>query len=140
LRRFSISILFGILITFASEAQHKSIMGNPFVENFSPEIYKGDLKNWSVIQNNNGVLFFGNGLGLLKYDGQNWDLLRLKKNQSIRSLALDSSDRIWYGASNDLGFMAEDSIGQQKLISLLDKLPEDKRNFGVVLNTLAIEG
>jgi signal transduction histidine kinase/ligand-binding sensor domain-containing protein len=139
LRRFSISILFGILITFASEAQHKSIMGNPFVENFSPEIYKGDLKNWSVIQNNNGVLFFGNGLGLLKYDGQNWDLLRLKKNQSIRSLALDSSDRIWYGASNDLGFMAEDSIGQQKLISLLDKLPEDKRNFGVVLNTLAIE-
>lgn len=48
-----------------------------------------------------GLMYFGNSMGLLIYDGEKWESINLN-NSIVRSLAKDSNDKIYYGAQGEL--------------------------------------
>ncbi|MCS7017589.1 MAG: SpoIIE family protein phosphatase [Cytophagales bacterium] len=104
--------------------------GMPFIRNFFPKEYKAGLANWAIVQDNRGILYFGNDYGILEYDGSYWKLI--KTNGAVRSLAKDKQGRIYAGGTGHFGFLQVDSLGQMRYKQLQDLLPPDKRKFGEV--------
>ena len=81
--------------------EKKEEIGKPFIEYYSPKIYKSDPRNWSVIEDNRGVLYFGNQSGILEFDGNFWRKIKVKDDQNVRSLAVDKNGKIYVCASED---------------------------------------
>src|SRR5205085_4283323 len=48
----------------------------PYITNFTSQDYKASLQNWSITQDNNGIIYVGNSSGLLEYDGTRWRLIK----------------------------------------------------------------
>ncbi len=112
--------------------------GLPFIRNFSPMEYGGSPQNWSVIQDQNGVVYVGNlSDGLFAFDGSRWRRIPLPNRSAVRSLAMDANGRIYVGAVGDFGYLAPDAVGQMHYVSLLDQVPSGQRQFTDVWKTLA---
>jgi hypothetical protein len=74
------------------------------IDNFSPEEYEAAIQNWAIVQDVDGMLYFGNSSGLLQYDGTNWLLYLLPNKSVVRSLAIGDSGKIYTGAQGEIGF------------------------------------
>ncbi|MEJ2617587.1 MAG: two-component regulator propeller domain-containing protein, partial [Ignavibacteriaceae bacterium] len=107
-------------------------VGEPFIKYFSPKEYHASYQNWCVIQDNNGLMYFGNNNGILEYDGTNWQLIKTPNNSIVRSLCADSTGKIYAAASSDFGYLAPDSTGKLHFVSLLKYLDDKYRRFGDV--------
>jgi len=111
--------------------------GRPFVRNYGPKEYGGADQNWVVLQDRRGVMYVGNNVGILEYDGSSWRTIPVPNKTAIRSLAMDASGRVYVGAVGDLGYLAPDVTGQMQFASLLDRIPEGDRAFADVWRTHA---
>lgn len=83
----------------------------PPVYNYSTTQYKAGNQNWSIAQDQRGVIYFGNNNGLLSFDGVNWNLHQLPNNQSVKSIFIDPShkdERIYVGSFEEFGFFDRD--------------------------------
>ncbi|KAA0227956.1 GHKL domain-containing protein [candidate division KSB1 bacterium] len=118
---------------FPPDAQaQNSELGLPFIRNYSPKEYRADIQNWAIVQDDRGVMHFGNNLGVLEYDGVAWRLLRLPNKSYVRSLAKDANGRVYVGGVGDFGYLASDSIHGSAFVSLLPHVPEAERGFADV--------
>ncbi|MCI0693875.1 GAF domain-containing protein [candidate division KSB1 bacterium] len=105
--------------------------GLPFIRNYSPKEYGAHAQNWTITQDSRGVMYFGNGTGVLEYDGVSWRLLQLPNKANVRALArAEEGIRVYVGGVGDFGYIEPDSIGQMHYVSLLPFVPEAQRNFG----------
>ncbi|HEY4874158.1 MAG TPA: hypothetical protein VIH86_01170 [Puia sp.] len=61
---------------FASTALSQNNMesGYQLINNYSPKEYGGVQNNLAILQNEKGIMYFGNGGGLLGFDGAKWRL------------------------------------------------------------------
>ncbi len=112
-------------------------IGESFIKYFSPKEYHASYQNWCVIQDKNGLMYFGNNNGILEYDGNTWRLIKTPNNSIVRSLCTDSTGRIYAAASSDFGYLAPDSIGKLQFYSLLKYLDSKYRKFGDVWDVAA---
>ena len=81
-------------------------------------------------------MYFGiSGGTILEYDGVTWRKI-FTPTSVIRSLAMDDSGKIWVGANADFGYLAPDATGSMHFVSILDKVPADRRGFTSVWQTL----
>mgnify|MGYP001794850346 CR=1 FL=1 len=102
------------------------------VTNFLPNEYKGHAQNWSITQDNRGVIYVANINGILQYDGHEWRSLPVEDFQVAR----DKNGRIY----THLGYLEADSLNQIQYHSLKSLLPAKKQalhNFNtreIVLN------
>jgi signal transduction histidine kinase len=103
--------------------------GLPFIRNYPPQEYRASQQNWAIEQDRRGVMYFGNNDGLLEFDGINWRLIKLP---GVRSLAIDSTGRIFAGLENDLGYLEADNAGNWQFYSLKAKIPEIHRDINTV--------
>ncbi|MCI0694461.1 ATP-binding protein [candidate division KSB1 bacterium] len=117
----------------AERSRHEA--GMPFVRNYSPKEYGASAQNWAITQDTRGVLYFGNGSGVLEYDGVSWRLIALPNQSSVFSLAIDDSGSVYVGGYADFGYLAPDSIGNMQFISLLNHVPQEDRQFNEVWET-----
>ena len=106
--------------------------GIPFIVNYSKNDYRASTQNWSITQDNRGIIYFGNNDGLLEFDGTDWRLYRISNNSTIRSVSSDEYGRILLGAFNEFGFMEPNLQGELKYHSLINKIPLNCRNFGEI--------
>lgn len=74
----------------------------PPVSIYTADIYEADNQNWSVTQAENKTMFFANSKGLLKYDGERWELLGSLNNTILRSVHANGND-IYTGAYMEFG-------------------------------------
>ncbi len=118
-----------LLLPSITNAQSESEKGLPFITNYMPKEYKSATQNWSVIEADNGMMYFGNGSGVLEYDGVKWRLINVGGTNTSRALAQDKMGRIFYGTSSDFGYLAPDSMGLKHAKSLLQYIPQSDRNF-----------
>jgi ligand-binding sensor domain-containing protein/DNA-binding CsgD family transcriptional regulator len=119
-----------LLINYVGFCQVKSI-GIAYVKNFTKAMYNYHPKNMAVVQDKAGIMYFGNGDGLLQFDGVSWNLLRMPNKSSVISLCVDPlTNRIYIGAQGEFGFATPDSIGNLKYTSLSQKLPKTVMGFG----------
>ena len=105
--------------------------GQPVVENFSSKAIGKDGYMWITLQDKLGRLFVG-GDQLHVYDGQTWLSFPVSNTYALRALAFGDGSRVWAGASNELGYFDEASLGKFAFHSLIQYLPREERLFGFV--------
>ena len=109
----------------------------PHVINIYKEKYHADNKNWSIGQDQHGVMYFGNDIGLLEFDGIEWKLNRLSKSLIVRSVAVLSHETIFTGGYEDFGRWDRDITGNLSYTSLsegLDKAFFKNNDFWKILD------
>ncbi|MFQ5605863.1 MAG: two-component regulator propeller domain-containing protein, partial [bacterium] len=111
--------------------------GLPYIQNFSPKDYQGGIQNFSMMQDDRGIMYFGNNSGVLIYDGVSWRLIRMPNQSAVRSLCV-VRERIYVGAVGELGYLQPDATGRLRYTSLRKDIPEGHGVFKDVYNTLAI--
>jgi signal transduction histidine kinase/ligand-binding sensor domain-containing protein len=104
-----------------------------FVENFNREEYKAHFQNWSILQAKDGRIYSGNHVGLLVYNGKDWQKIDIP-NHTIRSVYEQGEDKIFIGGLNTFGFLEPDKIGRLHFTNLSEKLDSASLNFGDVWN------
>ncbi len=110
--------------------------GRPFVRKYLPNEYGAPEQNWAIVQDDRGVIYVGNNVGVLEYDGASWRLIRMPNKTTVRSLAKDGEGRIYVGAVGEFGYLAPDSTGNTTFVSLLEHVPAEHREFADVWRTL----
>jgi len=128
------------LITSTSLIRSQSLhseKGIPFIKNYSPKEYKGHEQNWAITQDHRGVIYVGNSDAVLEYDGVYWRSINTPSPDIVRSLAVDESGQIYVGGHDYFGYLAPDSIGVMKYVSLDKKLKPDDCNFRDIWKTHA---
>ena len=111
-------------------------VGLPVVQNFNTKDIGLFPETWTILQDRRGVMYAGiSGGTILEYDGVTWRKI-FTPTSVIRSLAMDDSGKIWVGANADFGYLAPDETGSMQFVSILDKVPADRRGFTSVWQTL----
>jgi signal transduction histidine kinase len=117
---------FFILFTFAGSVFSQT----PFIRNYTPEEYKGSTQNWSIVQDQWGVMYFGNNSGVIEFDGANWRTISTPGY--VYSLCIDSSNCIYVGLSDDFGYLEADINRTLHYKSLKDKMPKELQELKTV--------
>lgn len=110
--------------------------GISYARYFTPKEYQANPQNWAVLQKDNGVMVFGNGDGIMTFDGSRWQLIPMTNNNLVRSICFGNDQRLYAGGYNEIGYVAEDEKGKSRFVSLVNTLSEDQREFGHVWNIL----
>ena len=131
MKKIIISIYLLSFLTFYAFPSVKKV-GFAFTENYSKETYKGGMQTWSITQDQEGVMYFGNNDGLLSFDGSTWRIYKIPNRSIVRSVLISGEGRIYIGAFNDFGYFYANRQGQLVYQSLLNKVPEEYRDFGEI--------
>ncbi len=110
-------------------------LGQPLIKNFTVKEYGLDSQNFSVTQDDNGVMYFGNLSGVLRYDELNWELINV---HGWPFITCNDSGVVYVGSFNNFGYIGIDENGDDKYFSLKNKFI-DKSDFGVVTNIVAFK-
>ncbi|MND52180.1 bacterial transduction protein [compost metagenome] len=113
---FILSLFF--ISSFQSLASDIKNVGVPFVENYSKNIYMAGNQNWSVVRDNNGVMYYGNSEGLLSYDGRSWQLYKMPNKVIVRSVATDNKGKVYAGGYGEFGYWSYADNGKFQFTSL----------------------
>ena len=127
------------LFTPPLSAQRSEEAGRPFLTSFTAREFGGDLQTWAFVQDRRGVMYIGNSPGVIEYDGVSWRMIETANGTFVRSLDIDANGRIYVGSSADFGYLAPDSLGDMKFVSLLEFVDEADRVFGYTWTTHATD-
>ena len=110
--------LAAVLICSSLFSQVHKDFGQLSIQNYSPKEYKSHPQNWDIVQDQNGLMYFANNLGVLIYDGQNWDLVKTESESTVRSLDVSPGGMVYVGAANDFGYIKANKEGRLNYVSL----------------------
>jgi len=133
---FILSIIFSVSLA-PSTAQSPG--GLPFVTSFPPKVYGHGTQNFAAVQDQTGIMYFGNSNGVLTYDGHEWELVEVSNQSEVHALAVSSDGTIYVGAQGDFGFLEKGPQGELIYRSLLEKVPVADRDFNDVWNIHILE-
>ncbi|HAS47549.1 MAG TPA: hypothetical protein DCS93_44140 [Microscillaceae bacterium] len=121
---------------FSVKAQNNTSTeyGLPFLQNYAPRDYQAGYQNYAIAQDKRGVMYFGNEVGVLVFDGKHWQIIHLSNQGQVKALKASQKGRVYVGGVDDLGYLKPNSQGILEYVSLLSKIPVQYRNFGEVLN------
>jgi hypothetical protein len=100
------------------------------VRSFSPEAYHSDRQNWAIVEDNRGILYFGNTTGVLEFDGVRWRKIELPDGQGAFALGRTADGRILVGGQGEVGWLAPDPAGTMVYVSKAADLPDAFRSTG----------
>lgn len=90
--------------------------GVPLLSHFN-ESREIENQSWAICQDDNGVMMFANRRGLLAFDGEKWNLIKMPSVPY--SLEYNSVDkRIYTGCDNNYGYLQRDDKGFYRYESL----------------------
>ncbi len=120
---FSIfSFLLVYLSVFANDGKYP-------IKNFGPADYRAGIQNIDFAQNRDLTLFAANNLGVLSFNGNEWEVHAFNTGKKQRSLAFDeSTNRLYVGSQGEFGYIEDD----WEYHSLLELIPENSRDFDEV--------
>ena len=130
--------IYFIFIVFFVQAQLQN-GASPYIQNYSSDDYKAASQNWSVNQGENGLIYIGNGDGLLEFDGNTWRIHQTLRKTFVRSIDIDKNNRIYIGSQAEIGYLQADSKGNYRYFSLINKIPEKHREFADIFSTNIVE-
>ena len=128
------SLCFALLIWFAPAIYCQS-SGLKYYKNYSPKEYDHLAQNWGIAQAKNGLIYAANHGGVLEFDGVSWRIIGIPEYATVRSLAIDETGTIYIGGTNKIGYLAPDSKGTLKYVSLVDHLEDSDKNFSHIWST-----
>ncbi|HYG38552.1 MAG TPA: hypothetical protein VD908_08040, partial [Cytophagales bacterium] len=110
-------------------------IGLPNITSYTPKNYQANPHNYDAIQDDNGIMYFGNLWGLLEFNGTEWRKIFLPNGISCTSLAKDANGYIYVGGRNEIGYLKEDPSGKKHYVSLRDSVPSAIGSFNEVWKT-----
>ena len=113
--------------------------GLPLLKNFKPKDYNAGTQNWALLQDKNGLIYAGNNVGVLEFDGVHWRVLATTNQSVVRSLALGADNRIYVGAKGDLGYIDKSAATGPVFVSWANRIPAAYRNFQDIRQTFATD-
>lgn len=87
-------------------------------------VYKANPQNWVAAQDTDGIMYFGNTDGILKYNGVKWKLIPTHLKTVVRALARGGDNKIYVGAQAEFGYLDSDSSGNTIFRALSNHLPD----------------
>jgi serine phosphatase RsbU (regulator of sigma subunit) len=123
-------IFFLVLLSVQTIAQEK----NWTLVNYGPKQYGGNYEaaNLTLVQDQRGIMYFGNANGILEFDGYYWRFIPVKPGLWINSMATDENGKIYIGSQNEFGFLKSDSVGRLHYISLSDSIKDKIFPFSTI--------
>ncbi len=106
-----------------------AVFGLPFVRHYDRTAYAAGAETWDITQDQKGLMYFANQEGLLQFDGNTWELYTLPNKTMVRSVAIDSLNRIFVGGQSEFGFFEHDSLGGLDYKSLTNLVPRQYIDF-----------
>ena len=108
-----------------------SELGRPLVRTYPRAEHKAHAQFHAPFQSPEGLMYFGNQLAVMEYDGRSWRVLKLPL-PFVRALAAGPQGDIYVGDEEQLGVLARPDSGEPRYTSLLDLVPADAKPFGFV--------
>ena len=132
----SLFLFYSLLIFVKLSAQ---VVNFP-IQNFSLKEYGKNYssQNVCVVQDKSGFMYFGNGNGVLQYDGRLWQFIPVRTGAYVSSVALDSSGTIFVGSGSEFGYLKSNFYGKLNYYSLSSKLKDSDKEFGAIIKIYAI--
>lgn len=99
------------------------------IQHFTPKDYKAGIQNIDFAQNRDMTLFVANNLGVLAFNGKDWEVHAFQTGKKERSLAFDErTGRLYAGSQGEFGYFRED----WQYVSLLELIPAYARDMDEV--------
>ncbi len=117
------------LLVLSNIRLHGQEKGSVIIRNYISQDYKAHVQNWATIQDNQGIIYFANSNGILKYNGTDWELIRVSNGTLARSFAKDESGRIYVGAVGEFGYIQTNQNGETSFVSLTNKIKKEDKKF-----------
>jgi len=130
-----VSIL-SLQVTAQPNAARESEMGHPLSKVYVPADYNAHGQNFSITQDNLGIIYLANFAGVLEYDGVNWKTILTENISRVSSLLTDSKGRVLVGANGEFGYLGYDSLGVHRFFSLSHQI---KQKIGPVTQILEMK-
>ena len=128
--------LFGLGCVVHSQTRQ---IGNPYITNYAKNDIEAGAQNFSAIQDSRGRMYFGNGMGVVVFDGNHWRLVPVTNNSYVRSLAIDKNNRVYVGAYQEFGYLEVDSSGYLQYKSLVSLIEGEIPDFADIWSITAID-
>jgi hypothetical protein len=109
---------------------HPRERGFPLIQSYVPAVAGAESQNFYVARDPRGFLYFANLGGLLVYDGAWWQRIPIGRQKSALAVACDAAGRVAVGGIDDLGYLAADTGGTLRFVSLIGQLPPAARGVG----------
>lgn len=98
--------------------------GFSFSNYYPPEEYGGHIQNWTAIKDTNGYIHFGNGSGLLTFNGAEWINIHIGETGRGLSYLTSRSGRVYVSGQSDFGYLEPDSISNISYTSISENFYE----------------
>ncbi|HVW95332.1 MAG TPA: triple tyrosine motif-containing protein [Mucilaginibacter sp.] len=122
-------LLLVVLIVLNHCAMGQPSIGIPTIRNYTHTDYNAAAEIWDTAQDRNGILYFANDDGLLSFDGSYWKIYQMPNRAAIKSVAIDSTGRIYCGGQDEVGYFFPDHDGILQFHSLKALLPKKAQQF-----------
>lgn len=134
------TFLFLIFIFFANLSQGAPIPFSPIVRSYSVADYHAGIQNWSIVQDDRGVMYFGNNKGLLEFDGNNWRLHELPNKGIVRAVYIGKDGKIFVGSYEEFGYFERNSLNALVYHSLKSEVKGFEFHNDEIWNILSLQG
>jgi len=128
---FPILIIFFLLIH--SEQGVTQEKGTPYIQQILLGNYGFKNNNFSILQDDYGILYISNSNGILQYDGSTWEMIKLTGRSC---LTFHTDHKIYVGTYNDFGYLGSGEYNRPEFISIKDSLLITN-NLGLVENIIS---
>lgn len=118
---------FGQILNKRSELNATQL--KPKVVSFNRNDFMADPQFWTMCENEDGTLIFGNNDGAITFDGEHWQKINLPNNSSIRSILKTDKGEIYAGGYNEIGTLHKNKFGKYVYTSLINELHLDGKNL-----------
>jgi signal transduction histidine kinase len=123
--------LFSVSIGVHLSSNTKQI-GIPLIKNYSPKDFSGNNDTWSIVQDDRGILYFGNSAGILQFDGTHWK--NIAPGMFAYKMIKDKNGRIYAGLENNFGYIDYSANGEARFESLFQRVKRNDEYVGTVYN------
>jgi signal transduction histidine kinase/DNA-binding response OmpR family regulator len=106
-------------------------LGRPLIRSFTRLEHQAHAQFWAPFQSPEGLMYFGNQLAVMEYDGRTWRDMRVPPVY-VRALAPDAKGDIYLGGEDEVGVLARPDSGPVRYTSLLEYVPAAAKPFGGV--------
>ncbi|MEL5893369.1 triple tyrosine motif-containing protein [Bacteroides sp. GD17] len=135
-----ITLVFFLSFVFSSLLQSAPIPFSPIVRNYSVSDYNAGIQNWSVTQDEGGVMYFGNSKGLLEYDGNNWQLYELPTKGIVRAVYIGDDGKIYVGSYEEFGYFVRTPFNSLEYHSLKSEVKNFTFHNDEIWNIVCVHG
>ncbi len=111
----------------------------PPIQIYTPDVYNADNQNWSISQDSNKHIYFGNNKGLLEFNGEQWQLYESPNKTIIRSVKV-INDLVYTGCYREFGYWSRNQWGTLNYVSISQQLNVPFLEDEEIWNIIAMDG